>query len=241
MMQSFLLLQIRDAEDPMREQEVACFARCLGCRTEQILVFDLLRGAPSLQQLDAVDMVLLGGSGNYSVAAGGDWLPPALLAMRELFELGKPTFASCWGFQAMAKALGGEVITDLERAELGMVEVQLPQAGRADPLFGQLEPKFIAPMGHQDCVVRLPDQAVLLASSGRVANQAFTFPGKPIYCTQFHPELDRNSLLERVRTYPHYVRTITGETIESFEANCAESGQSNLLLGLFIEQLRSGA
>ena len=78
----------------------------------QIQVYDLLSGVPALRQLNDVDVVLLGGSGDYSVAAGGDWLQPALETMRELYELGKPTFASCWGFQALAKALGGEVITE---------------------------------------------------------------------------------------------------------------------------------
>ena len=128
-MDSFLLLQVRNCDDPMRQQEVDCFARAFQCDPCQILVHDLLAGAPTLSQLDAVDMVVLGGSGDYSVAEGGDWLPPVLEAMRELFDLSKPTFASCWGFQALAKALGGEVVTDLRRAELGTVEVFLTDQG----------------------------------------------------------------------------------------------------------------
>ena len=155
-MDKFLLLQVRNCDDPMREQEVDCFARALECRREQIRVYDLLSGVPTVEQLDQVDLVLLGGSGDYSVAEGGEWLPAALAAMRELYELSKPTFASCWGFQAMAKALGGEVITDKSRAELGTVEVRLTAAGRKDPLFAPLGDRFLAPMGHQDCVVRLP-------------------------------------------------------------------------------------
>ena len=43
----FLLLQVRNTDDPMRVQEVHCFARALGCGQEQIHVFDLLTGAPS--------------------------------------------------------------------------------------------------------------------------------------------------------------------------------------------------
>ena len=39
------------------------------------------------------------------MARGGPWLPAALDAMVALHETGKPTFASCWGFQAMARAL----------------------------------------------------------------------------------------------------------------------------------------
>jgi GMP synthase (glutamine-hydrolysing) len=196
---------------------------------------------PTVGQLDEVDVVLLGGSGDYSVAKGGQWLPAALAAMRELYELSKPTFASCWGFQAMALALGGEVITDLSRAELGSIEVRLTEAGRDDPLFAPLGDTFLAPMGHQDCVVRLPEGAVLLASSEKVENQAFRFPDKPIYCTQFHPELNRDAFVQRVRAYPQYVETITGEPIEEFARRCRETKATSQLLGRFVQQLRTMA
>lgn len=240
-MDKFLLLQVRNANDPMRQQEVDCFARAMDCRVEQIRVYDLLSGVPTVQQLDEVDIVLLGGSGDYSVAEGGDWLPAALEAMRELYSLGKPTFASCWGFQAMAKALGGEVITDKSRAELGSIEVRLTPAGHSDPLFSPLGDTFLAPMGHQDCVVQLPPSAVLLASSEKVENQAFRVRDKPIYCTQFHPELDREGLLQRIRAYPQYVETITGKTIEDFAGDCKETVAANLLLSRFVKQLRTTA
>ena len=240
-MDRFLLLQIRNADDPMREQEVDCFARALRCTPEQISVYDLLSGVPTIRELDRVDVVLLGGSGDYSVAEGGDWLPPALEAMQELYETGKPTFASCWGFQAMAKALGGEVVTDRAHAELGSIEVRLTQAGRSDPLFAPLGDRFLAPMGHQDCVVRLPPQAVLLASSDKVRNQAFRVAGKPIYGTQFHPELDRAAFIQRVHAYPQYVESITGDPLDVFENKCQETPATDQLLHRFMKQLRTAS
>lgn len=233
----YLLLQIRNPDDPMRQQEVRCFARALGCDATQIAVFDLISGVPSLQQLDAVDVVLLGGSGDHSVAAGGEWLPAALEAMRELAELSKPTFASCWGFQAMALALGGAVVTDMDRAELGTLELQVTAMGAKDPVFGPAAPSFPAQAGHQDIVDRLPPTAVLLASTPRVTNQAFRVAGKPIYCTQFHPELTRESLLERLRAYPEYIRRIVGKSLEEFAAECFETPASNQLLRRFVQQL----
>jgi GMP synthase (glutamine-hydrolysing) len=238
-MDKFLLLQVRNPDDPMRTQEVQCFAKALGCQPDQIRVFDLLAGVPTVKQLDQVDVVLLGGSGDYSVAEGGDWLEVALEAMRELYELSKPTFASCWGFQAMARALGGEVVTDRARAELGTVHVQLTDAGRDDPLFGPLGDRFLAPMGHQDCVIRLPEGAERLAFSEKVQNQAFRIPGKPIYATQFHPELDRAALIQRVQAYPQYVESISGDSIDAFVENCQETEATNQLLGRFMDQLRA--
>ena len=229
-MRKFLLLQARDSVDPMRVQEVGCFAEAMQCEADQITLFDLLSGCPSVAYFSQFDVVLLGGSGDYSVAQGGEWLPPALQAMRELYELGMPTFASCWGFQAMAKALGGEVVTDMSRAELGTVEVFLTDEGKDDPLFATLGERFLAPMGHQDCVITLPPDAIRLASSDKVENQAFKIKGKPIYGTQFHPELNRDALIERVRAYPQYVEAITGDPIDVFVKKC---GQTNLQKLLF--------
>ena len=234
-MDTFLLLQVRNADDPMRNQEIDCFARALGCASSQIEVFDLLAGVPTVQQLAQFDVVLLGGSGDYSVAEGGAWLAPILEAMRELYALSKPTFASCWGFQAFAKAMGGDVITDMDRAELGTLEVYLSEEGKHDPVFSPLGECFVAPMGHQDHVVRLPPGAVRLAYSDKTENQAFCFPGKPVYCTQFHPELNAAALLQRVQAYPKYVNTITGETLEEFKLRCRETPATDQLLGHFMK------
>ena len=83
----YLLLQIRNFDDPMRLQEIDCFAETLHCDHHQIKVFDLLSGVPSRDLLDEVDMVLLGGSGHYSAASQGQWLELALDSMRRLFDL----------------------------------------------------------------------------------------------------------------------------------------------------------
>jgi len=234
----YLLLQVRNDDDPMASHEVECFARALNCPSQQIGEFDLLGGSPSDAEFDAVDIVLLGGSGDYCVSKGGAWMDAALDTMRRLHASSKPTFASCWGFQAMAQALGGHVTADAARAEVGTHEVFLTDEGRADPLFGVLAEAgehFPAQMGHEDVVDRLPPDAVLLAET-RLSNQAFYFPGKPIYCTQFHPELDRETLLDRLRKYPTYIERITGIPYDQFVAeHTGESMHTDALLARFVE------
>ena len=232
-----LLLQIRDIDDPMREQEVACFGTAIEGNW-RLTTHSLLDGAPSEQQLREARAVLIGGSGDYSVVTGGPWLEEALEAMRMLVEWGTPTFASCWGFQAMARALGGVVVTSEAHAELGTVELELTEAGRRHPLTSALPPKFMACMGHHDMVVELPQQAQLLASSRKVKNQAFAIPGKPIIATQFHPELQRSELVQRIEAYPQYLAAATGETVESFQARCVETPEANQLIGRFLEALQ---
>jgi GMP synthase (glutamine-hydrolysing) len=235
----YLLLQVRNPSDPMRRHEVNCFSRALQCDVDQIGVLDLISGVPSRTTLDLVDVVLLGGSGDYSVAEGGSWLAAALESMRELYDWNKPTFASCWGFQAMARALGGKVVTDLSRAELGTHDLWLTDAGRRDPVFSHLGRAFLAQMGHQDIVTELPPGAVRLASSERVVNQAFCFPTKPIYCTQFHPELRREDLLQRLEAYPQYVECIAGVTAEEFAAHCQDTPACEALLPRFVRHVLS--
>ena len=219
----------------MAGHEIACFERCLRLGPGQIAIFDLLSGAPTARDLDAVDVVLLGGSGDYSVVRGGPWLPAALDSMVGLYETSKPTFASCWGFQAMARAMGGEVVTDHSLAEVGVTEMTLTPAGEADPVFGLLGTHFSALSGHEDIVTLLPSSATLLASSETVENQAFCFSGKPIYCTQFHPELDRAGFLDRMDQYPGYIPLAGAETISELAAMTPETRHTEGILHRFLE------
>jgi GMP synthase (glutamine-hydrolysing) len=240
----YLLLQTRNSDDAMRAQEVACFARALRCDLSAIDVVDFLVAEPTADRLKRADAVLLGGSGHYSVAENpprhaNERLVTGRLArafdtLREIHRLAKPTFASCWGFQAMARALGGRCIHDPPRAEVGTIELELTPAGRADPLFAQLPATFIGQAGHEDHVIELPTGAVLLASSHKVAEQAYRFAGRPIYCTQFHPELDCTSMLERVRAYPGYIQRITGLPYDQFTRTCRETPEANTLLRRFV-------
>ncbi|MEO2032402.1 MAG: type 1 glutamine amidotransferase [Planctomycetaceae bacterium] len=230
-----LLVQVRNPDDPMKTQEVECFRAALQCDRSQIEVFDLTRGTVfTTTRLRHSDLVVIGGSGDYSVAEGGPWWASAAENMVMLHDISKPVFASCWGFQAMARALGGEVVTDLSRAEVGTIQVSPTPEARQDPVFREVPVVMDVQSGHQDIVESLPADAVCLASSDRVTNQALMFRGKPIYATQFHPELTRRALIERIRTYPQYVENIAGVTIDEFTDQCRETPDSMQLLRRFV-------
>src|SRR5690606_33991350 len=153
--------------------------------------FDLLRQRLDRDALDGVDVVLLGGSGDYSATGSERWLMNALDSLKMLCDLEMPVFASCWGFQAFARAMGGRVERDESRSEVGSFPVHLTEEAKSDPIFGHLPQTFYAHMGHMDHVTQLPAGATRLAYSERSENQAYTFAGLPIYATQFHPELER--------------------------------------------------
>ncbi|MFT7640676.1 MAG: GMP synthase (glutamine-hydrolyzing) [Pirellulaceae bacterium] len=234
-MSKFLLLQIRDSDDPIREQEIGCFSRALGCEDDDIATSNLLFTVPTQSQVESARAVFIGGSGNYSVVERGEWLPPALQSLRQLCSAGKPVFASCWGFQAIALALGGKVVTDLDRAELGSLTLKTTPAAAGDPLFASLAPSFVGQLGHQDIVDELPADAICLASSDKVENEAFRLRDKPIYATQFHPELNRQTLIDRVKKYPQYVEKIARTNCDEFVAACREAPKTDELLRRFVE------
>jgi GMP synthase (glutamine-hydrolysing) len=236
----YLLLQVRNPDDPMRQHEVQSFARALGATIDRIGVFDLLSGRPGGRELLEADMFLLGGSGHYSVAGEGEWLERALDTLRWIHDSGKPTFASCWGFQAMARAMGGKVVNDLSRAEVGTHRLFLTEAGKKDPVFGPLGETFWGQMGHEDRVAELPPGVTLLASSEKVENQAYRFDDRPIYCTQFHPELNCRDLLLRVQTYPQYIERIAGLPPERFPEMIHETTETEALLKRFVRMAVGG-
>ena len=77
--------------------------------------------------------------------------------MESLYEHSIPTFASCWGFQALARALGGRVVTDHARAEVGVLPLDLTEAGRNGIRYSaRLGPGFPVVIGHEDIVDELP-------------------------------------------------------------------------------------
>lgn len=231
----FLLLQMRDAGDPMLRQEVQCFADALPCSPQRITPHSLLAGGPSRDTLGRHDMVLIGGSGAYSAAADSPAIERAMDALRELHALRKPTFGSCWGFQALARALGGECRHDPQTAELGPVQLTLTPGAAADPVFRALPATFIGHAGHEDRVTRLPPGSTLLASSARVAEQAARFGDGPIYATQFHPELTRQAFLQRVAAYPKYIEAILGISLQQLSEACVETPEANTLLRRMVE------
>ncbi|MEM7230266.1 MAG: type 1 glutamine amidotransferase, partial [Planctomycetota bacterium] len=231
----FLLLQVRNPNDPMREHEILCFAEALRCDSSQLEPLDLIRGDISDQHIHQNDVVLIGGAGDFSVAEGGDWLERAMDMMRRLHDQSMPTFASCWGFQGLARALGGEVVRDHHRAEVGTYELTLTEAGRDDPVFGSLGDTFPAQLGHEDIVDSLPADAILLASSERTTNQAYRIADRPIYATQFHPELNREHLLARLQQYPKYVESVAKKPYAEFVHDVRETPGTMSLLTRFLD------
>lgn len=234
---SFLLLQARHDGDPMREQEQDCFANKIGVEPDQIACWDLLMGPPAFSIVSSYDILMMGGSGDYLVSQRDLPQFSAMLALLvEVVDRGYPTFASCFGFQCMVEALGGQIVYDPANTEVGTYELTLTPEGTEDPVLGRLPRRFDAQMGRKDRAEKLPEGVVHLATSERCPYQAFRIPDKPIWATQFHPELSCDENRERyvryVSNYEHHVDDATRkETLKRFQPSPHTGG----MLGRFVE------
>ena len=119
---------------------------------------------------------------------------------------GLPFFGACLGSQLLAASLGGGVYTG-DTPEVGVLDVELTDAGRDDPVLGGLPASFPTLQWHSDSF-DLPPGAVGLATSPAYANQAFRV-GATAYAVQFHVEVTSEMAAEWA-TVPDYARAGTG-------------------------------
>lgn len=204
-MRPFLFLGIR-AEDDAAEGEYAAFCRGAGLSASDVRRVRLERDVLGPVDLDDWSGIVLGG-GPFNVS---DPEATKSVAQRraearlrdlraQIVAADFPFLGACYGIGTLGTHAGG--IVDRTHAEpIGAVAVTLTAAGSTDPLLGVLPQAFQAFLGHQEAVSRLPDGAVLLASSATCPVQAFRV-GTRVYATQFHPELDVEGICERIEIY----------------------------------------
>jgi GMP synthase (glutamine-hydrolysing) len=123
--------------------------------------------------------IILSGGPSSVYAEGAPAVPHGL------FSTGVPTFGICYGFQAMAQALGGEVAqtgvaeyggTDLDVLSEGVIFAGLPAAQKVW-------------MSHGDSVATAPEGFTVTASTQQTPVAAFEDTGRGLYGVQFHPEV----------------------------------------------------
>jgi GMP synthase (glutamine-hydrolysing) len=144
------------------------------------------RGTAPPRPRDAYDAVLVFGGGMHiDQEDSHPWLREEGRWLGELLERPVPTLGVCLGSQLLAQAAGASVGL-LTEPEIGWSEVELTEAGAADPVLAVLPGRFDAfqwhHYGHE-----LPDGAVALARNA-ASLQAFRL-GEAVWGVQFHPEV----------------------------------------------------
>lgn len=128
-----------------------------------------------------------------------------------------PILGICFGFQLMAKSLGGTV-TRGEKGEFGLTKIRIK--GKTI-LFDGLEEEERVWMSHYDVVTKLPENFVEIAISENGYIAGAQSLNSPLFAIQFHPEVSH---------------TEKGMTIlENFAFKICEA-QKNWDLGAFIDK-----
>ncbi len=156
--------------------------------------------------------------------------------LSEVVATSHPVLASCFGFHLLVQALGGEVVYDLDRMEVGTFDLTLTESGTEDELFRCLPRRFRAQLGHKDRAARLPESCANLASSNNAPYQAFRVRGKPIWATQFHPELNVDENRTRFRQYLNgYAPLMSAAEREQALNRFSDSPETARLIPRFLE------
>ncbi|MGW4114113.1 glutamine-hydrolyzing GMP synthase [Actinosynnema sp. NPDC004786] len=103
----------------------------------------------------------------------------------KLFDVGVPVFGICYGFQAMAGALGGTVEHTGTR-EYGRTELGVRAGGL---LHDELPASHPVWMSHGDCVTKAPDGFTVTATSEGAPVAAFEHAERRFAGVQYHPEV----------------------------------------------------
>lgn len=173
--------------------------------------------------------IILSGGPSSVYEPGAPQLDPGIL------DLGVPVFGICYGFQAMAQALGGTVANNGQR-EFGGTFLQVSGSG---VLFAELPGEQSVWMSHGDCVTQAPPGFVVTASSSGAPVAAFESDERRFAGVQYHPEVKHsehgqavleNFLFRIAGLSPTW--TMTNLIDEQVASIRAQVGSSRVICGL---------
>ncbi len=123
--------------------------------------------------------IILSGGPSSVYAEGAPTLDPAI------FDHNLPIFGICYGFQAMAAALGG-VVSQTGKSEFGRTSMTHEGSSR---LLAGLDSEFRVWMSHGDSVTKVPAGFTSTASTDDTPIVAFESSDARLAGVQFHPEV----------------------------------------------------
>jgi len=207
-MKKVLILQIRP-EDEAADDEFRAFLRFGGLEESQVECVRAEQHNLSTLNPRNYSAVIVGG-GPYNISDPDEKKSEVQkriedelrTIMRIILENDTPFLGACYGIGLMADVLGAEVSKEKYGEAVGAVELTLSEEGRRDPLLESFPENIDAFVGHKEAVQELPRGCELLASSKTCPIQLIRYK-QNVYGTQFHPELDTEGLILRIRTYKH--------------------------------------
>ncbi len=191
----------------------AQYAQLIARRVREARVFSEViphtAGVAEIKAKDPQAIVLSGGPASV-YADGAPQLDPAL------FDLGIPVFGICYGFQAMARALGGTVART-GTSEYGRTEMNVLGGELHSGLPG-IQPVW---MSHGDAVTAAPEGFDVVAASAGAPVAAFEDRTRRLAGVQYHPEVMHSPHGQQVLS--RFLHDFAGIGASWTPANIAES------------------
>lgn len=240
-MKPFLLISTRDDERVATEEHDSY------CRLTGLLPEDLEWRRIEQHPLGPVDFdrysgIILAGS-PFTVSEPDHLKSEAELRVEhdlatlldQVLERDFPFLGICYGIGTIGRHQGAKVDRTYGE-DVQAARISLTDEGRVDPLLRELPPVFDGLVGHKEAISEAPAHFTVLASSPGCPVQAFRV-GRNVYATQFHPELDGDTMSTRLRAYAGHGYFDPSE-LEALITRIerADVRASQLVLGRFIEQ-----
>ncbi len=188
-------------------------------------------GQPLPRAVDADALVVFGGEQTAMDDHTHPYLGDLARLMADYTAQDRPVLGICLGAQILARAFGATNLLG-QQLEFGWTEVALTDAGRHDPVLGAMPPSFPIFQWHSDTFT-LPTKAVQLASTAKVAQQAFRI-GRATYGMQFHFEVSRAVASDWARTFPDLIETLEPGWLARLSAHAQRDGRMADVHGLAI-------
>jgi len=201
--------------------------------SDSAIIVDVFSGSP-LPGFDGISGVVISGS-HAMITEHQDWSERTVEWLLGAVERQIPILGICYGHQLIAYALGGEVGDNPNGCEFGTVEVNLNENARGDKLFGGFSTPMRVHVSHTQSVLRLPDNAKLLASSDVDINQAFVV-GNSAWGIQFHPEFDAEIVIEYINQHREILLREHNNPDRIIE-RCLDTPHGSEMLKRFVEIL----
>jgi GMP synthase (glutamine-hydrolysing) len=159
-------------------------------------------------------------------------------APQAIFDAGVPVLGICYGEQAMAAQLGGQVEGGHHR-EFGRAEIEVVRDAALFDGVWQKGGKYPVWMSHGDRVTRLPEGFEVIGISGNAPFAAIADEKRKFYAVQFHPEVMHTP--NGAALLRNFVRKISGATgdwtmrafkDEAIDKIRAQVGKGRVICGL---------